>query len=193
MTTADSSGTKPKHEKRYWSWLVVLIAIVVVIGGVIGGLAVTNLIATSRYADASGDVGTLSIPRLGSDYSVPIVSGTSLADLRQGVGWYEGTASPGQIGNFALTGHRLGWGQPFADLGTLHVGDDIVVRTNDGTFTYTVITGPTIVSDNDTDILAPVPGGPDRTPTKSLITLTTAASILPSPDRLIVIGELVTA
>jgi sortase A len=190
MTKGDSNGTKPK---RYWSWLVVLIAILVVIGGGMGGLVVSNLVATSRYADTTGDIGTLSIPRLGTDYSVPIVSGTSLADLRQGVGWYESTASPGQIGNFALTGYRLGWGQPFAQLGTLQAGDQIVVRTNDGTFTYTVITGPTIVSDKETDILAPVPGGPDRTPTKALITLTTAASILPSPDRLIVIGELVTA
>ena len=185
--TKDSTGTtKPK---RYWSWLVVLIAIVVVAGGGISGLAVTNLVATSRYSDTQG-IGTLSIPRLGTDYSVPIVSGTSLADLRQGVGWYDGTASPGQVGNFALTGHRLGWGQPFADLGALQVGDEITVTTADATYTYTIVTGPTIVSDNESDILAPVPGDADRTATKALITLTTAASLLPSPDRLVVVGEL---
>jgi len=190
MTQADSpSRTKPKRSKRYWSWLVVLIAIVVVLGGGIGALAISNLVATSRYAETTG-VATLSIPRLGTD-TIPIISGTSLEDLRQGVGWYDGTASPGQIGNFVLTGHRLGWGQPFAHLGTIQVGDQIIVRTNDGIFTYKVITGPTIVSDNETTILAPVPGDPDRAPTKALITLTTAASLLPSPDRLIVIGELV--
>ena len=192
MTNADSPiRTKPKRSKRYWSWLVVLIAIIVVIGGGIGALAISNLVATGRYADIEGDVGTLSIPRLDTD-AIPIISGTSLQNLRQGVGWYDTTASPGQVGNFVLTGHRLGWGQPFAHLDTIQVGDQIIVRTNAGTFTYKVITGPTVVSDNETDILAPVPGDPDRAPTKALITLTTAASLLPSPDRLIVIGEIVT-
>ena len=187
MTNADPpSRAKPR---RYWSWLVVLIAILVVIGGGIGALAVSNILATSRYADTA-EIGTLSIPRLGADYSVPIVSGTSLEDLRQGVGWYEGTASPGRVGNFALTGHRLGWGQPFANLGTLQVGDEIIIHTQGETFTYTIVTGPTMVSANETDILAPVPGDPDRMPTKALVTLTTAGSLLPSPDRLVVVGEL---
>jgi len=188
MTHADSPIRTTK--KRYWGWLVVLIAIVVVVGGGIGALAISNLLATSRYADTTG-VATISIPRLGKDDVVPIVAGTSFEDLRQGVGWYEGTASPGQVGNFALTGHRLGWGQPFAQLDTLQMGDEIIIREKNDTYTYRVITGPTIVSDNDAGILAPVPGAAERAPTKALITLITAASLLPSPNRLVVVGELI--
>jgi len=187
-TNADTVKTRPA-KKKSWSAVIVFAAILVIVAGGFGGLAITNSIATSRYADVDG-VGSLSIPRLGADFAIPIVAGTSLKDLRQGVGWYDGTAPAGQIGNFALTGHRLGWGQPFADLGSLQVGDEIQVTTDNGTFIYHVITGPTVVSDKETDVLAAVPGDPDRTPNKALITLITAASWLPSPDRIVVIGEL---
>ena len=186
---ADTPKAPPARAKKHWGWLVVLVAIFVVIGAGAGSVAVSNAVATSRYAD--GGAAILRIPRFGEEYAVPVVAGTSLADLRRGVGWYEGTAGPGQIGNFALTGHRLGWGQPFADLGSLRVDDEIEVSAEGTTYTYRVITGPTVVSDDQSSVLAPVPGDPGRAPTKALITLITAASLLPSPDRLIVVGELV--
>jgi len=193
MTNPADTEKAPTRARRYWGWLVVLGAIIVLIGGGIGALVLSNSVATSRYADITDEVATLSIPRFGHDYAVPIVEGTSLADLRRGVGWYDQTAQPGQIGNFALSGHRLGWGQPFADLGSLQVGDTIIVSVGTVTYTYHVITGPIHISEKQTSVLAPVPGDPSRTPTKALITLTTAASLLPSPDRLVVIGELVSA
>jgi sortase A len=135
----------------------------------------------------------LEIPRFGESYGVPIRPEVSTGSLRKGVGWYEGTGQVGGYGNFALAGHRLGWGQPFAQLSMLEVGDEIRVRVGETTFVYRVITPPTIVSHKDAEILAPVPGDPQRRPTKALMTLTTAGSLLPSPDRIVVIGELVTA
>jgi len=173
-------------------WLVALLVFVLVTGGLGGAIVVTNQISTSQYAArvAAGEgIGSLVIPRLG-DTAVPILPGTNPESLRAGVGWYESGALPGAIGNCAIAGHRLGWGQPFAHLDTLQAGDEVRVTTPEATYTYKIITPPTVVSGDETDVLAAVPGEPGRTPTKALITLTTAASWLPSPNRLVVVGEL---
>ncbi|MCL2735745.1 MAG: class E sortase [Propionibacteriaceae bacterium] len=181
----------PRRPRKAWGWLVMVIVVILLVGGVVGALLVSNAVAASRYADevSSSDATWISVERLGGE-KVPVVTGTSLSDLRHGVGWYASTASPGQVGNFALAGHRLGWGQPFAELGAMRVGDQIEVTHGATTYTYTVVTGPTVVSARETDVLAAVPGGVGRVPTKAMITLTTAASLLPSPDRLVVVGEL---
>ncbi|MCL2784739.1 MAG: sortase [Propionibacteriaceae bacterium] len=186
----DAAPTKKR--KKYWGWLVMLIIFVLVVGTTIGSWAISNSSARSAYADqiAAGNVSVLTIPRFGDDFSIPIIEGTSSAALHSGVGWYEGTAAVGEIGNFALAGYRLGWGQPFADFDTLEVGDEIRVIAGETTYVYQIITGPTTVGADDNSLLAPVPSDPNRRPTKALITLTTAGSILPSPNRLVVIGEL---
>jgi sortase A len=187
------SPANHKRSQRSWGWLIMLIVIVLAAGGGMGFVLVSNALASNNYKSriSSGDlVATLTIPRFGDSYAVPIVEGTSLEDLRQGVGWYSTTSAPGQVGNFAIAGHRLGWGQPFADLETLQVGDEIRVTKGETTYTYHVITGPTVILADQSNVLAGVPGEPERAPTKALITLTTAASLLPSPDRLVVIGEL---
>lgn len=49
----------------------------------------------------------LRIPAFGPDYEVPILSGTDLAILDRGVGHYTTTAMPGEVGNFAVAGHRV--------------------------------------------------------------------------------------
>ncbi|MCL2483330.1 MAG: sortase [Propionibacteriaceae bacterium] len=182
----------PRRHHRAWGWLVVLVVVILVVGGVFGTLLVSNAVTTSKYADSitsDDNVGSLSCSILGSS-PVPIVSGTSFASLRHGVGWYEGSALPGQVGNFAVAGHRLGWGQPFAHLDRLQVGDQLQVTAQGTTYTYTVITGPTVVSDKQSDALASVPAAAGRVPSKALLTLTTAASLLPSPHRLVVVAEL---
>src|SRR5688572_27427674 len=55
----------------------------------------------------------LHIPRLGEDYARAVVEGTAAEDLEQGPGHYTGTAMPGEQGNFAVAGHRVGRGSPF--------------------------------------------------------------------------------
>src|SRR4051794_648449 len=74
-------------------------------------------------------IAILYIPRLGNDYSFAIVEGTSDKDLTKGPGHYTGTALPGQVGNFAVAGHRVGNGEPFLNLDHLRAGDAIIVRT----------------------------------------------------------------
>jgi sortase A len=95
---------------------------------------------TSSVAQPANGTGiaVLRIPRLGDDYVFAIVEGTDTADLKKGPGHYSGTAMPGQVGDFAVAGHRTTYLHPFYDLNELHHGDPIVVETAKRWFTYRV-------------------------------------------------------
>jgi len=79
------------------------------------------------------------IPALGADYHFTIIEGTSLADLAIGPGHYIGTALPGQPGDFAVAGHRVGQGAPFNDLGLVSSCDAIIVETQTDWFVYRML------------------------------------------------------
>jgi sortase A len=134
----------------------------------------------------------LRIPALGSSYEVPILNGTTLAVLAKGVGHYASTAQPGQIGNFAIAGHRVTHGQPFNRLLELKPGDKIIVETRQAIYTYVLDESPKqlTVKETDTWVIDPVPGKPDAKPTQPLITLTTCQDLFHSPDRSIGFGHL---
>ncbi|MCS4490075.1 class E sortase [Corynebacterium sp. ES2794-CONJ1] len=78
------------------------------------------------------------IPSFGSDFSFAIIEGTDDASLLAGPGHYADTQMPGQPGNFAVAGHRVGKGAPFNDLGALRSCDAIVIETADAWNTYRV-------------------------------------------------------
>lgn len=82
------------------------------------------------------------IPALGPDYHFTIVEGDSQSDLAIGPGHYPGTALPGQPGNFAVAGHRVGQGAPFNDLDLVQSCDSIVVETATDWFVYRVLPFP---------------------------------------------------
>ncbi len=138
----------------------------------------------------------LTIPRLGESTVHPIVEGSGktgtgieMDDLTTGVAHYPGTAAPGELGNFALAGHRATHGEPFRDLDQLQVGDEVLVRTRQEQLTY-VMTGYEIVSPSKVDVLAPVPGKPNAVPQKARMTLTTCHPRWASTWRLVVHTEL---
>jgi len=96
-------------------------------------------------------LGILYIPRLGRDYAEAIVQGNAVPDdsqLEQGTAHYGNTQLPGQKGNFAIAGHRVGKGEPFLNLDHLRSGDAVVVEYHSpGTryvswFVYRVLGGP---------------------------------------------------
>ena len=66
-------------------------------------------------------IGIIRIPRLGTRYGYAIVEGVSTDDLKKGPGHYPGTANPGGIGNFVVSGHRTTYLAPFNGLGELAV------------------------------------------------------------------------
>lgn len=81
----------------------------------------------------------LYIPSFGADYDFTIQEGTDAAALEVGPGHYQGTALPGEPGNFAVAGHRVGKGAPFDDLDLLSSCDAIVVETQTDFFVYRVL------------------------------------------------------
>lgn len=95
---------------------------------------------------------------------------------------------PGQPGNMAVAGHRVGNGSPFLDLDTVRPGDPIVVETADAWYEYRVLGDPApgdlsvatdgvpgrrIVDPPEIAVIAPVPGRPDSAAAGSYLTSTT--------------------
>ena len=132
----------------------------------------------------------LHIPRLGRHWQVPVVQGVDLPDLARGVGHYPQTALPGEVGNFAVAGHRATNGEPFAYLDQVRARDQLVVETQQTWYTY-VVDKVQIVQPTALWVLEPVPGHPHQRPSQELITLTTCNPRWASYQRLIVFGHLV--
>ena len=131
----------------------------------------------------------LRIPRLGRDYAVPILEGVALKVLARGVGHYPGTEMPGELGNFAIAGHRATNGEPFANLDRLRRLDRIIVETRGDVYTY-VVQRIRIVRPDATWVIDPVPGRKGVQPRQRLITVTTCNPRWGSTERLIVWGRL---
>ncbi len=95
---------------------------------------------TAHYNLADGQgFAKLYIPGFGTDYQFTIVEGTTDRDLEIGPGHYKGTALPGEPGNFAVAGHRVGKGSPFNDLDMLNSCDAVVIETRSDWFVYRVL------------------------------------------------------
>lgn len=143
------------------------------------------------------------IPAFGADYVKVVIEGTDPEELEQGPGHYVGSAMPGELGNFALAGHRVGRGSPFLDLDLLRPGDAVVIETAQMWFTYRVlgdpgtgnhsadpsgIPGMQIVSPQDVEVVNPIPGvvDGDAEPSAAYLTLTTCHPKFSARERLIV-------
>ncbi|MHB1740480.1 MAG: class E sortase [Actinomycetes bacterium] len=157
-----------------------------------GGPAASGVAAGGSAAvpPIGSGVGLMFIPRLGDRWVEPVLQGVSLTDLAQGVGHYPQTALPGQVGNFAIAGHRATHGQPFAYLDQLVPGDKVYVETRASWYTY-VVDRMQIVLPTDVGVILPVPGQPGVAPSGRLITLTTCNPRWGSWQRLIWFGHLV--
>jgi sortase A len=134
--------------------------------------------------------GLIYIPRLGQDWVKPVIEGATLENLKRGITKYEGNVMPGEIGNFAIAGHRATNGEPFRDLDRMRPGDKVVVETGTSWVTYEV-TRSQIVKPKDVWVLDPVPGQPGVAATEATLTITTCNPRWASYERLIVFGKMV--
>ena len=116
----------------------------------------------------------LRIPALGKTWSEPIYNGVGDEQLAAGIGHFPDTENPGQIGNYALAGHRSGVAAPpLRNINNITTGSTIQVITSTRiTYTYTV-TKTTTVAPTDVAVIAQVPGNPKATPTQAELTLIT--------------------
>ncbi|MGO4690488.1 class E sortase [Glaciibacter sp. 2TAF33] len=132
----------------------------------------------------------LYIPRYGADYHRAIAEGTGhdvLNSTRLGVGHYEGTQMPGEVGNFAVAAHRSAYGGGMHLINELQLGDAIYVQTADGYYTYR-FRDLHYVKPTSVEVLAPVPNQPGTPPTDRIITLTSCNPLLSTAERIIAYG-----
>lgn len=147
--------------------------------------------ATTR-PEAGEAFAILRIPKFGERYEVPIISGVGRRDLAKGVGAYPSSVRPGQVGNFALAGHRTTHAAPFGGLLRLQSGDEVLIETRDAVYTYVLDVGAAevTVADDAAWVLDPVPGRRGAAATQPTLTLTTSQDLLRTPDRSVAFGHL---
>lgn len=137
-----------------------------------------------------GAFAVLRIPRFGDDYARPVIEGTGRDVLALGIGHYVGTAGPGQVGNFALAGHRTTYGRPLHDIDRLADGDLVVVETAATVHVYEVASRE-IVLPSDIEVIAPVPSDAGAIPSEAVLTLTSCHPKFAATERFIVHAGLV--
>jgi sortase A len=134
----------------------------------------------------------ITIPAFGPHWRFTLIQGTAMAQLDVSPGHVPGTQWPGQVGNFAVAGHRVTAGNPFWSLPALRSGDLVYIQTKADNFIYRV-TGDKQVLPTDVGVLDPVPGHPGQRPVQRLITLITCNPAWTGTRRVIVTGVLVSA
>ena len=92
----------------------------------------------------------IQIPAINVD--APIVQGDGWEQLKKGVGQHIGTADPGDDGNMVLSAHNDIFGEIFRDLDQLKPGDQIIIHTNQRSYTY-IISGYKIVEPTQTEVM----------------------------------------
>jgi len=138
---------------------------------------------SSKKAMVQGDlIGTLTIAALQA--TLPIYEGTDDNSLKRGVGHFVGSVMPGVQDNSVLSGHR---DSVFEHIGSLKLGNLLVVNTANGTFTYKIVKFR-IVAANDRTVIVPTP--------TAVLTLTTCYPFIffgSAPKRFIVSADMVTS
>lgn len=134
----------------------------------------------------------LRIPALGAGWAQPVYEGVGDRQLRAGVGHFPGTEKAGGVGNYAVAGHRSGvTSPPFKHIDRVKPGTSITVTTSNRiTYTYKVSRVAT-VAPSDVNVIAQVPGRPQVTPTKAMLTLVTCWPANGHSKRVVVTAELV--
>jgi sortase A len=181
------------------------------------GTDLLSLPADKLTAHSGDGVANLYIPRLGTDYAWTIVEGSTVptdSQLTKGPVHYGATQLPGQAGNFAIAGHRVGKGEPFLNLDKLKPGDPVIVETATTWYVYCVVgtvsptsrcdpnlrggslhrgdsngvRGQEVVSPTNGGVLLPVPNKADATAPyrTAYLTMTTCTPKFTATDRLIV-------
>ncbi len=131
------------------------------------------------YPTEGDAIGSLTIPAI--KRKLPIFQGTSAEPLKKGVGHFSQSVLPGEKDNCVFSGHRE---TVFRQLGMLKIGDQLIVQTSAGTFTYEV-KGTRIVDEDDRTVIVPTD--------HAVLTLTTCYPFdTPgySPERYIVSADL---
>lgn len=102
------------------------------------------------YPTEGDNIGSLTIPALNRKLS--IIQGTSAKELKKGVGHFTQSVLPGQEDNCVLAGHR---DTALRQIGKLKIGDELIIQTSAGKFTYEV-NETRIVHEDDKTVIVPM-------------------------------------
>ncbi|MGH3411516.1 MAG: class E sortase [Marmoricola sp.] len=153
-----------------------------------------------RYVPTGKVSALVRIPRFGKDYVVPVLEGTSEAVLAKGFGHFRHTSDPGEVGNYALAGHRVTHGEPLRNMPELRPGNRVIIETAHWRYVYRLDTNPNrlIVPFTALWVLDRIPdnpasGGvqPKQAKGQRLITLATCSELFHTDNRMIAFGHLV--
>jgi len=130
--------------------------------------------------DISAAIGIMKIPKI--HLKVAIGEGVDNNTLKYAVGHFKGTAMPGEKGNFSVAGHRsYTYSEYFNRLEELKEGDEIIVQTKKGEFTYKIYEKK-VVEPTEVSVL--------NSTKDATITLVTCTPIRVATHRLIIKGKL---
>lgn len=130
--------------------------------------------------DINAAIGIMKIPKI--DLKVAIGEGVDNNTLKYAVGHFKGTAMAGEKGNFCVAGHRsYTYSEYFNRLDELKEGDDIIVQTKKGEFTYKIYEKK-VVEPTEVSVL--------NATKDATITLVTCTPIRIATHRLIIKGKL---
>ena len=147
-------------------------------------------VANESVAEDFGAYALIYIPALGDDVmGLPVMRGTSDAQLAAGIGQYESSEEPGEIGNLTLAGHRATNGEPFARFELLSAGDLVYIQTAEGWYVYELFADQK-VRDTEVWTISDAPAG-QQVWDERLITLTTCDPRWNSTQRWVRWGTLV--
>ncbi|WP_235918224.1 class D sortase [Paenibacillus lutrae] len=134
------------------------------------------------YAGAGKVEGILVIDKIG--LRLPILEGATNRNLKTTAASIEHTGTAGEIGNYAIAGHRnRTFGRNFNRLDELEAGDQLKVDTGEASYQYTV-TEKTLVKPEDVWVL-------EGDGSSKEITLVTCHPIDNPTHRLIVKGRII--
>jgi sortase A len=111
----------------------------------------------------------------------PVVQGDGWEQLKKGVAQHVGTADPGKTGNMVLSAHNDIFGEIFRYLDQLKVGDQVILFTNQRTYTYLVVDSK-IVEPTDVEVMAPT--------AQSTVTLVSCYPYMVDNQRIVIVARL---
>jgi sortase A len=88
------------------------------------------------------------------EVDAPIVQGDGWEKLKRGVGHHIGSANPGENSNMVLSAHNDIYGEIFRYLDRLDMGDQVIVHTEDRSYTY-IVSETLIVNPDHIEVLGP--------------------------------------
>lgn len=193
------------------AWIGLLVVLLVAAGWLGWLLVGTNQLAANQATDLrhqfvadcdsglandsapdGSPIALVSIPAVGLE-GWPVVVGSDSDALAGSVAWYRSSAFPGRAGNTVFFGYRITHGEPFADLLTLKVGDEVIVETCQARHHYRIVVpaSEVTVGEEDDWVLDAVPSDPGRQPSAPMLTLVTTQDLLPTGDRSVAFAKLV--